>query len=157
MQGPTVLLALVLGTTACSAAAPKQPTVAPPAPPVVETGSIAGVVADISQEPLPNALVILQTTGAPTRETTTNAAGQFVIPQVPAGTYTVQVLYGENDVSKVVVHDGTTPFRLRFSIDPTATRLQCFSGMTMRPLDRSLFDDDGASRLLHEPRVIRGL
>jgi hypothetical protein len=124
---------------------------------VVDAGSIGGVVADISREPLPNALVILQSTGAPTRETTTNAAGHFVIPDVPAGTWTVQVLYGENDVSKIVVHDGTTPIRTRFSIDPTATGLRCGCRLEYQPYDRSLFDDDAASRFLHQPRVIRRL
>jgi len=56
-----------------------------------------------TREPIEDALVILQCTclrGA--RETVTNEDGLYAFRGLPAGVYTVQVLAGEADVSKVI-------------------------------------------------------
>ena len=157
MHGPVVVLTLLLLATGCSAGRVAHDTTVPEPEPALAPGGIGGTVADVEREPLPNALVILQSRGTYTAETTTNVDGRWFIPDVPAGTYVVQVLYGETDVSKVVVHDGTQPVRANFSIDPTATRLCCCCQLASWPIDRSLFDDDRASDYLHQPRVIRRL
>jgi hypothetical protein len=95
--------------------------------------------------PLPNAIVILRG-GTPSleRETTTNSAGRFRIVDVPAGTYSLQVLYGEADSTRILVHDGRTDVRTDFAIDPTAT----WTAPEHNPLERSLFEDGGVSRPL---------
>ncbi len=61
------------------------------------------VVNQRTKEPIAKALVILQCTclrGA--RETMTNEDGLYAFKGLPAGTYTIQVLAGTADVSKVV-------------------------------------------------------
>lgn len=53
--------------------------------------------------PIRNALVVLQCTCLVSmRETQTNEQGLYVFTGLPAGTYTIQVLVGQADVSKVV-------------------------------------------------------
>lgn len=83
------------------------------APPVGHQGVIAGrVVHEATDEPLPGALVILQCSclrGA--RETQTNADGFYRFGGLPAGTYTVQVLVGTADVSKVFTLPPSEPSR----------------------------------------------
>jgi protocatechuate 3,4-dioxygenase beta subunit len=55
-------------------------------------------------EPIEDALVILQCSCLRgRRETVTNTNGVYAFKGLPAGTYTVQVLAGQADVSKVVV------------------------------------------------------
>jgi hypothetical protein len=74
------------------------------APPAGHQGVLSGrVVHEATDEPLAGALVILQCSclrGA--RETQTNADGFYRFGGLPAGTYTVQVLVGMADVSKVI-------------------------------------------------------
>jgi hypothetical protein len=74
------------------------------APPSGHQGVIAGqVVHSETQEPLPGALVILQCACLQgSRETQTNEDGMYAFRGLPAGTYTVQVLVGQADVSKVI-------------------------------------------------------
>jgi hypothetical protein len=56
-----------------------------------------------TREPLPNALVILQCTCLTgMREQITNEHGLYRFRDLPRGTYTVQVLAGEANVSKIV-------------------------------------------------------
>jgi hypothetical protein len=155
-----VVLALVFGAPGCAGAV-SPPTTLEPGPPANVRGGIAGVVENsASSEPLANAIVLLEGGGAPstTRETTTDSAGRFMIRDVPAGTYSLRVLYGEDDVTRIVVHDGATGVRANFSIDPLARPLLCCCcRVDPYPIDRSLLDDDAASRLLHGPRVIHRL
>lgn len=74
------------------------------APATGHQGVIAGQVKNSKTgEPVENALVILQCTcltGA--REAQTNANGLYAFRGLPAGVYTVQVLAGQADVSKVI-------------------------------------------------------
>jgi Carboxypeptidase regulatory-like domain len=57
------------------------------------TGTIAGIVKDAQAAVVPGATVTLisETQGTQMAPVVTNATGDFVIPNVPAGTYTVQV------------------------------------------------------------------
>ncbi|MEM6996575.1 MAG: carboxypeptidase-like regulatory domain-containing protein [Myxococcota bacterium] len=65
---------------------------------------IRGVVRHpTGRQPIEGALVILQCSCLQeARETMTNSAGMYRFKHLPAGTYTVQVLSGTADVSKVV-------------------------------------------------------
>lgn len=67
-------------------------------------GVISGrVTHSETKEPIPNALVLLQCSCLQgMRETQTNTHGLYVFRGLPAGTYTIQVLAGVADVSKVV-------------------------------------------------------
>ena len=70
----------------------------------IPTWAIAGVVRDRqTHEPVPNALVVLQCGCLDgSRETATDRRGQYVFSRLPAGVYTVRVLAGHDDVSKLV-------------------------------------------------------
>lgn len=72
-------------------------------PPRAGTGRISGtVIHSETREPIANALVVLQCTClAGSRETTTDPRGRYAFARLPPGTYTVQVLAGQADVSKV--------------------------------------------------------
>ena len=67
-------------------------------------GVISGQIRNSNtRAPIRNALVILQCTClVATRETLTNEQGVYAFVGLAAGTYTVQVLVGTADVSKVV-------------------------------------------------------
>lgn len=67
-------------------------------------GEIAGQIRHSKTgEPIRNALVILQCTClSSSRETQTDEHGLYAFWGLPAGTYTIQVLVGGADVSKVV-------------------------------------------------------
>lgn len=85
-----------------------------------KSGVVSGVVRNSkTNEALPNALVILQCSclsGA--RETQTNARGLYAFRDLPPGTYTIQVLAGQADVSKVTTLPGGSKFRANFSLNP---------------------------------------
>jgi Carboxypeptidase regulatory-like domain len=74
------------------------------APTAGHEGVIAGQVKHSKTgEPVANALVILQCTClAGAREAQTDADGNYAFRGLPAGVYTVQVLAGQADVTKVV-------------------------------------------------------
>jgi hypothetical protein len=82
-----------------------------PTPAAGHDGIISGVVTHRrTKERIPNALVILQCaclSGA--RETQTNVNGLYAFRNLPPGTYTVQVLTGQADVSKVVTLPAREP------------------------------------------------
>ncbi|MGH1340163.1 MAG: DUF4349 domain-containing protein [Nannocystales bacterium] len=85
-----------------------------------DIGSISGVVTNADTgERMPNALVVLQCNclkGA--RETTTNANGIYAFRDLPTGTFTIQVLAGQADVSKVTELPEGGTFRANFKLDP---------------------------------------
>lgn len=74
------------------------------APPSAHAGVISGqVLHRQTHAPIGGALVILQCSCLDSaRETQTNGDGQYAFRGLPAGTYTVQVLAGEANVSKVL-------------------------------------------------------
>lgn len=74
-------------------------------------GEIAGQIRHSKTgEPIRNALVMLQCAclSSP-RETQTNEHGLYAFRGLPAGTYTIQVLVGGADVSKVVTLPSSKP------------------------------------------------
>ncbi|MCA9705750.1 MAG: carboxypeptidase regulatory-like domain-containing protein [Myxococcales bacterium] len=83
----------------------------PVAAPAHHRGEISGVVTNRETgERIAGALVILQCTclKAPL-ETQTSAQGLYRFTRLPAGVYTVQVLAGQADVSKVITLPATPP------------------------------------------------
>lgn len=85
-----------------------------------DSGSISGVVVNENTgERLPNALVVLQCNCLQgTRETATNANGLYAFRSLPTGTFTIQVLAGQANVSKVTTLPEGGKFRANFKLDP---------------------------------------
>lgn len=85
-----------------------------------DNGTISGVITDAkTKAKIPNAIVVLQCSCMQdSRETTTNANGLYAFRDLPPGTYTVQVLVGQADVSKVTTLPRGAKFRANFSVDP---------------------------------------
>jgi hypothetical protein len=85
-----------------------------------ETGTISGVVTNAKTgDRLAGALVVLQCTCLQgQREATTNDNGLYAFANLPPGTYTIQVLSGEADVSKVATLPRNAKFRANFKVDP---------------------------------------
>ncbi len=83
-------------------------------------GSIGGAVTDKNTgERIGDAIVVLQCACLQgTLETNTNADGIYIFKNLPTGTYTVQVLHGQADVSKTTVLPRGEKFTANFSIDP---------------------------------------
>ena len=112
-------LQLLLGPSAVGAltvAAVLVPSTAQAA----DDGTISGVVTNQkTKEKIKNALVVLQCTCLQgTRETQTNDNGLYAFRDLPPGTYTIQVLVGQADVSKVTTLPRSAKFRANFSVDP---------------------------------------
>ncbi|MGB1016452.1 MAG: VWA domain-containing protein, partial [Nannocystaceae bacterium] len=86
-------------------------------------GMISGVVTDAkTKKKIAGALVVLQCSclqGA--RETQTNATGLYAFRYLPPGRYTIQVLSGQAEVSKVANLPRDAKFRANLSIDPNAS------------------------------------
>ncbi len=84
------------------------------------TGTIQGVVKDKNTgDAIEGALVVLQCNCLQGEmEATTNARGIYTFNNLPAGQYTVQVLKGQADVSKVTELPAGAKFRANFTIDP---------------------------------------
>lgn len=83
-------------------------------------GSISGVIKNnTSKEAIEGALVILQCNCLQgQRETMTNQNGLYRFANLPPGTYTIQALSGQADVSKVTTLPRGAKFRANFSLDP---------------------------------------
>ncbi|MEM7152433.1 MAG: VIT domain-containing protein [Myxococcota bacterium] len=82
-------------------------------------GSISGVVTHTETNERMEALVVLQCACLEGhRETMTNDRGIYAFRDLPPGTYTIQVLSGQADVSKVVELPGGAKFRANFRINP---------------------------------------
>ena len=84
------------------------------------TGTIQGVVKDKSTgEPIQGALVLLQCNCLQGEmETTTNSRGIYTFNNLPGGQFTVQVLKGQANVSKVTELPSGAKFRANFTVDP---------------------------------------
>jgi hypothetical protein len=126
-------------------------------PAATEGATIAGQVqrAD-NRGGIPNALVILQSSALPsTRETQTNAQGLYRFANLPAGTYTVQVLAGHANVSKVTTLPEGTRFRANFRVDPERDPIICHLPAGRPSLRESLLSVDAQeARLRHIPKTI---
>ena len=92
-------------------------------------GVIGGVVTNLDGEPVDNAIVVLQSAALPeTRERMTNARGIYVFKDLPEGNYTLQVLVGRANVSKVTSLPAGAKFRANFKLDPEASRGRAHGG-----------------------------
>ncbi len=83
-------------------------------------GQIKGVVLDKNtKEPIEGAIVVLQCACLSGQvEVNTNARGIYSFRDLPQGRYTIQVLYGKANVSKVTDLPRGASFKANFSIDP---------------------------------------
>lgn len=109
-------LGLPAATTSAIAAAM---LLAPSTAEAADNGTISGVVTKKDGSKAGNALVILQCTCLQgTMETQTNANGLYAFRNLPPGTYTIQVLVGQADVSKVTTLPRGAKFRANFQVDP---------------------------------------
>lgn len=87
----------------------------------VETlGTVTGTVTEKGSGALVHdAIVVLQCSClSGFRDTKTDPAGRFSFRELPPGRYTVQVLYGQANVSKVIDMKGAKTMRVSFSIEP---------------------------------------
>lgn len=72
-----------------------------------------------THQPIPQALVLVDCTCLPVaRETNTNERGLFAFRELPAGTYTVQVLSGAANASKVIALSQGNRARVNFALNP---------------------------------------
>ncbi len=112
--------ALAAGLLLAAPLAAATTLLAPSTVQAASNGTISGVVTNSkTKERIGEALVILQCAclqGA--RETQTNANGLYAFRDLPPGTYTVQVLAGQADVSKVADLPGGAKFRANFTLNP---------------------------------------
>lgn len=106
---------------------------APRSAEAADKGAVSGVVTRESDGgALGDALVILQCNCLQgPRETTTNADGLYAFSSLPPGTYTIQVLSGEANVSKVFALPRAAKFRANFKIDPKDSLIRT---LTIKPV-----------------------
>ena len=85
-----------------------------------DDGQIVGRVTNSEdKQPLSGALVLIQCSClSSSLETTTNERGLYRFTDLPPGTYTIQVLSGEADVSRVTQLPRAAKFRADFSLNP---------------------------------------
>ncbi len=116
---PSISLATLLSCASAMAAGATS-LMAPQTAAAADQGAISGVVTNSkTKEKVKTALVVLQCTCLQgTRETKTNDSGLYVFRDLPPGTYTIQVLAGQADISKVTTLPRDAKFRANFSVDP---------------------------------------
>jgi hypothetical protein len=117
-------LALALGAGLGCAPVVSEPARPEPPPEPRSEASDAGVFNgviknSVTREPIANAMVVLQCSclSAP-RERFTNERGIYSFDELPAGNYTIQVLAGRANLSKVTELPRGAKFRANFSLDP---------------------------------------
>ncbi|MEM9456417.1 MAG: DUF4349 domain-containing protein [Myxococcota bacterium] len=114
-------LSIALGTAILATAVSGSLAMIPaPATAATFTGTISGVVTHSkTKERIADALVVLQCSCLQgTKETQTNSNGLYAFRDLPPGTYTIQVLSGQADVSKIATLPLNSKFRANFSVDP---------------------------------------
>jgi|GEM_PF-1314825 len=122
-----------------------------------ESGSLSGAVRhDKTEAPLGNALIVLQSRAlSRPREMVTDEYGRYRFAGLPQGTYTVQVLVGNADASKVIDLPEDATFRANFNVDPQRKVVR-HTLLVRVVTDESLFSvtDAREARLLGVPRTI---
>ncbi len=129
----------------------------------VATAASAGVIQGVvkhaeSKEPIAGALVILQCSCLQgTRETQTNKLGIYAFRDLPPGEYTIQVLTGQADVSKVTTLPRNAKFRANFTVNPRNEfrRMVVVSGKSASRMRRSITARDFTSVVDVAPTVSR--
>ena len=138
MKRLSLLSAVVLSSIACAGpshaslqgdASTPSPTAAPapaPAPPASSRGAVSGVVTDITtSEPIEGAIVVLSCSCLEQQlERITNARGVYSFTELPSGNYTVQVLAGKANISKISQLPRGAKFRANFRVNPNQDTLE---------------------------------
>ncbi|MGB1013327.1 MAG: YfbK domain-containing protein [Nannocystaceae bacterium] len=118
-------------------------------------GTIIGVVRSFkTNEVVANALVVLQCTCLQgNHETQTNAEGFYAFRNLPPGNYTIQILVGNANVSKIVTLPKDARFRANFKVDPNSefkrlirVKSQSISSVTSRDFTSVVEISPAASR-----------
>nr|WP_255216769.1 TonB-dependent receptor [Pseudenhygromyxa sp. WMMC2535] len=96
------------------------PGVVEAAPPASDKGVINGVVKNSNTgDPIENAIVVLQCSClGQQQERMTNGRGIYSFTDLPQGNYTIQVLAGKANVSKITQLPRGAKFRANFSLNP---------------------------------------
>jgi hypothetical protein len=135
---------VVMALTGCATPAASEPTVEPELIEVGAVGSgagISGIVRDREGAPVENAIVILQSVALPQElERLTNERGIYSFTELPPGNYTIQVLAGKANVSKIVDLPKDARYRAHFSVDPEQDMI-----LGMVVLERPMIDTTSAS------------
>lgn len=99
-----------------------------------EGGVIAGHVRNLDGEPLADAIVVLQAVALPSQlEVMTNEDGFYLFSDLPPGNYTVQVLAGMANLSKITqLHEGAR-FRASFTLDPDTNERVFLGALVEQP------------------------
>lgn len=114
--------------------------------PDIDSGSVAGTVLDTDGNPVPNAIVKLNTADLqPYDHTNTNPQGKFIFTNVPTGSYlTAAVKEGyllPIAISLTVAKNKTTNITITISPDPNATKNIIFgivnSNIDNQPIDQA--------------------
>lgn len=154
----------LLAFVTCACGVPRTAPVTPSAPPSAHpeakviydaeaTGAVNGLVRHHSTDaPLGNAIVVLQSSGIPDLEMTTDDYGRYSFEGLPAGTYTVQVLVGQADVAKVFALPDSAKFRANFSVDPENRFVCQLPASKNSALNQSLFSVTSPT----EARLLQG-
>lgn len=131
-----------------------------PSQPRIGRGSIKGVVVDDERrEPIANALIVLQCSClAGSQERMTTDRGTYAFEDLPSGVYTVQVLAGTSDVSKIVDLSSGAATAANFRVDPRAEfrrviRVESRRSVRRRNRERRRDTDDAGFELPSEPTV----
>ena len=96
------------------------PSAAEASPPASDKGVINGVVKNSNtNKPIDNAIVVLQCTCLNgQQERMTNGRGIYSFADLPSGNYTIQVLAGKANVSKITQLPRGAKFRANFALNP---------------------------------------
>lgn len=150
---------MLLGMSAC---APTRVSSEPPTSCAPQsTARVVGVVVDQrTEEPLPNALIVLTSSELDEqREASTDEHGRYDFAGLPSGTYEIQVLAGMSDTRQIVrLGAGATAYP-GHSIDPKNEFFQCRLRVIPAPaLNESLFSvvNETEARLLGMPKTRYG-
>jgi len=115
------------------AAVAAHPLAALPAP----TGDVAGTVIDsISGKPIPSATVTLSQNGTTVATTLTDPFGHFIVHNLAAGTYSVEVRYFgySPSIRDAQVTGGETPVAVAFRMNPVPLNLQAIQVSAAAPI-----------------------
>jgi hypothetical protein len=102
----------------------------------VGDSGICGVVRNPGGYPLPNVIVVLQSTVLPrSLEILTDERGVYSFGDLPPGTYTIQALLNKADVSKIIeVPPERVRIRANFTLDPDQADIVIIGMFIERPL-----------------------
>jgi hypothetical protein len=135
---------VVMALAGCATPSASQATLEPEFIEVGAVGSggvISGIVRDREGAPVENAFVILQSVALTQQiERLTNERGIYSFSDLPPGNYTIQVLVGKANVSKIVDLPEDARYRAHFSVDPEQDMM-----LGMVVLERPMIDTTSAS------------